>query len=349
MPPFSPRLSRQGAKPHKTRRQLQAGSSGRFSFTIVFVPQELFDEADRLEEQGQGARALPIWRRLAAIKPTRNGFLRLGRLAHSLGMAVDAEQAFQRALEIDGRSAEALRALGMLAIDQSDYQTAVLYLQRDREIREDPGGLSLLGVALRNTGRAVDAEEAYRSAIRLDSHYEEAHYNLGALLREDQPSEAQIHFRRALELDPVYAAAHRELGFVLGRGLHAEAENHLRKAVELAPEDVWAHIYLGAYLWESDAGAAETEFRIAATLGPAWSMPLSWLGKIYESRDADTAQSFFERALQLEADDFEALVGLARIFKKRGQVNLALQYATQALQHDPGDEATLALLQEING
>ena len=313
------------------------------------MSQELFDEADRLEGYGQHDRALAIWMRLAETKPTRNVLLRLGRLMHSLGMAADAERTFQRALEIDGRLGEALRALGLLAIEQSDYETAVLYLQRDREIREDPGGLCLLGVSLKNTARAVEAEEAYRSAIRIDPNYEEAHYNLGVLLRDNRPSEAQKHLQRALELDPFYAPAHRELGFLLvGGGLHAEAENHLRRAVELGPEDIWAHIYLGASLWGSDAGAAEAEFRVAATLGPTWSMPLTWLGKISESRDSEMAQSFFERALQLEADDFEALAGLARIFKKRGQVDLARQYAIQALQQEPSDETTLALLQAIN-
>jgi protein O-GlcNAc transferase len=269
-------------------------------------------------EQGQYERALAIWRRLAELNPTRNLFLRLGRLTHTLGITDEAEQAVKRALEIDARCAIALRSLGIIAIHRSDYETAVGLLQRDRDIKEDPGGLSLLGVAFRNTGRDLEAEEAYRTAIRIDADYEEAHFNLGALLRDDRPSEA-------------------------------EAEGHLRKAVKLAPEDVWAHIYLGACLWKKDVRGAETEFRMAEKLRPAWSMPLSWLGKLYESKDLETAQSFFERALQLEVDDWEALCGLARLFKKRGQNDLARECITRALIHDPTDEKSLALLEGING
>jgi len=265
------------------------------------VSQELFDEAVHLEEQGQYEKALAIWRRLAETNPSRNLFLRLGRLTQNLGAKDDAEQAFKRALEIDGKSAMALRALGIIAIHRADYETAVSFLQRDREIREDPGGLSLLGVALRNAGRDPEAEEAYRIAIRLDPNYEEAHFNLGALLRDSRPSEAELHLRKALDLDPDYATAHRELGFVLmGRRAASEAGRHLRKAVELAPDDVWAHIYLGSYLWNQDFRAAETEFRIAENLRPTWSMPLSWLGKLYESKDLEAARFFFEQALQLE-------------------------------------------------
>jgi Flp pilus assembly protein TadD len=78
-------------------------------------------------------------------------------------------------------------------------------------------------------------------------------------------------------------------------------------------------------------------------------MEYAWLSKIYESRDLDTAQSFFEQALQLETDDWEALCGLARIFKKRGQTDLAREYITRALLQDPSDEKSLALLKKING
>ena len=312
------------------------------------MSQELFDEAVHLEEQGQNEDALAIWRQLSEIKPTRNVFLRIGWLTQSLGIVDDAELSFKRALEIDGGSATALRALGILAIGRSDYETAVCYLQRAREIEEDPGGLSLLGVALRNTGKYNEAEEAYRTAIRIDSNYEEAHYNLGVLLRDDRPTEAQLHLRKALELDPVFAPAYRELGFVLMKqGTWTEAESYLQKAVELAPEDVWARIYLGAYFLTSDTKAAETEFRIAEKLQPEWSMPLSCMGKIYESSDLETAQSFFEQALSLQADDWEALCGMARIFNKRGQTDLARKYITRALLQDPTDKNSLVLLEGI--
>src|ERR1700690_2070592 len=92
-------------------------------------------------------------------------------------------------------------------------------------------------IARRNLGKTLEAEEAYRRAIRLDADYEEAYYNLGVLLREDRPSEAEALFRKALDLDPDYAVAHRELGWALNkRGTHDdETEGHLRKAIELDP------------------------------------------------------------------------------------------------------------------
>src|ERR1700722_15163064 len=137
------------------------------------MSQERFDEADRLNEEGQKERALEIWRQIAIEQPTRNVFLRIGAVSKDLGLMDEAEAAFKRALEIDGRSTMALKQLGILGIRRCEFESAAGYLKRARESKEDPGGLSLLGVALRNSGRALEAEEALRSAIRIDAKYEE--------------------------------------------------------------------------------------------------------------------------------------------------------------------------------
>ncbi len=65
------------------------------------MSQELFDEADRLEEDGQRERALIVWRQLAETHPTRNVFLRLASITKELGLIDDAEHAFQR--RVSGR------------------------------------------------------------------------------------------------------------------------------------------------------------------------------------------------------------------------------------------------------
>src|SRR5436190_14511645 len=94
------------------------------------MSQALFDEAMRLEENGQGERALAAWRELATSSPTRNVFLRLAGCAKQLGIIDEAEGAFTSALELDDRSAPALAGLGILAIDRGDYQGAEDYLRR---------------------------------------------------------------------------------------------------------------------------------------------------------------------------------------------------------------------------
>ncbi len=316
-------------------------------------PQELFNEARRLEDEGEFQPALSAWHQLAATNPTRNVFLRLAGLTKELGLLDDAEQAFKRALEIDPRSAIALKGLGILAGDRRDHEAAEGYLRRACQIEDDPGGLSLLGVALIRRGKCLEAEEAYRRAIGIDPTYEEAYYNLGVLLKHDRPSEAQMLFRRALELDPFWACAYRELGYVLvKRGAHREAEGHLLKAVELDPNDAWAHIYLGTCVWlRADVESALAEFHAAEKLEPKSPVPLRSLGNVYESvyEDFDLAQSYFEGALKLDPEDGEALKNLGRLFKKRGRLDLAREYLDRALRRHPGDKRAQALLSDLDG
>jgi superkiller protein 3 len=285
-------------------------------------PEEQFNEAVRLEAEGQTEAALVMWRELSKIHPARNGFLRLARITRKLGLLDEAQRAFEQALQIDPGSGLALKGLGVLAIGRRDFVAAADYLQRACAIEEDASTLSMLGVALHNTGRDEEAEAAYRKAIDLDPTYEEAYFNLGVVLRDDRPGEAQENFRIALALDSEMACAHREMGFVLAQEREwQKAEVELRKAIELDPADIWAHIYLGSCLLGlSHRDGAMAEFEIAAKLDPAMPLPLWSLGKIYERGGAvHVARGYFERALALDPKDEEALAGLARFSNLRAK------------------------------
>lgn len=96
----------------------------------IRVSQKLFDEAVRLEADGQLEPALALWRQLAEASPTKNVFLRLGSLTRTLGLLDEAEQAFKRAVAINEHSGLALTALGSLALDRGDSESAIGYLRR---------------------------------------------------------------------------------------------------------------------------------------------------------------------------------------------------------------------------
>ncbi len=139
---------------------------------MVPMSQELFDKADRLEADGQIESALDSWRELAFINPTQNAFLRLANCANSLGLLDEAEESFKKVLEIDPHSPRALASLGFLAINRLDHEGAESYFKRACAVEEDPGSFTAWGVALRRLGKDLEAEAAYRAAIRIDSKYE---------------------------------------------------------------------------------------------------------------------------------------------------------------------------------
>ena len=94
-----------------------------------------------------------------------------------------------------------------------------------------------LGVILKNSGRLVEAEDAFRRAVSLQRGDAASHYNLGIVLAETRrPLEAETAYRRALELEPGFVEAHNNLGVVLmGAGRLAEAQAAFRRALELKP------------------------------------------------------------------------------------------------------------------
>ena len=58
------------------------------------MSQQVFDQADHLEELGKEEEVWPIWQNLAVTNPTRNVYLRLAGCARKLGRMNDAEKAF---------------------------------------------------------------------------------------------------------------------------------------------------------------------------------------------------------------------------------------------------------------
>jgi tetratricopeptide (TPR) repeat protein len=62
---------------------------------------ELFAEADRLEDIGDTHGALAVWRTLIERYPDPNALCRLGGLAKELGEIEEAESAFRGAIKLD--------------------------------------------------------------------------------------------------------------------------------------------------------------------------------------------------------------------------------------------------------
>ena len=99
-----------------------------------------------------------------------------------------------------------------------------------------------LGNMLRAHGRSVEAEAAYRAAMRIDPRFAEAWYNLGDLLDEQGRLEAAIEcLRKALRAAPDYADAMFNLALLLQRqNQYAEAADYWRRYLTADRESEWA-------------------------------------------------------------------------------------------------------------
>lgn len=156
-----------------------------------------------------------------------------------------AEKAYREAIQLKARDYRAYYGLGNLYTDQQRweeaekaYRQAVQYNQLSADAHV---ALSYVLVQPRSggslAGRLVDAENAARRAIQLQSGNAIAYDRLGVALeaRGIINNDTEQAYRKAVEADPQFAVAHVHLGRLLrkmGRG--RESEPYYRRAIELA-------------------------------------------------------------------------------------------------------------------
>lgn len=162
-----------------------------------------------------------------------------GSLLFQLDRVAEAEPAFRRSVEANGRLPEshgnlgnALKALGRLEEAEASFRTA-LALRPDA-----PEMLNFLAATLRDLGRLEEAEALLRQALGLAPDYLEARYNLAeALSTLGRLEEAEAAFRAVIGHAPGFVPAHVGLAHALHSLDRAEeAIEAIEAARALAPE-----------------------------------------------------------------------------------------------------------------
>jgi tetratricopeptide (TPR) repeat protein len=152
-------------------------------------------------------------------------------VAERLRNKLEADRWFEHALELEQTGAP--------------YEDVIAAYQKAVEL--DPksaGALVNLGTVFFNGHAWADAEEHYKKALTIDPEYALAHFNLGNLYDEqDDLASAEEHYQRALSLHPNYADAHYNLA-LLYQGMRdfMRAVRHWRAYLKLDPGSTWAHI-----------------------------------------------------------------------------------------------------------
>jgi tetratricopeptide (TPR) repeat protein len=142
-----------------------------------------------------------------------------------------AERWFQRGLEMEQSGAP-----GEEVIDA--YQKA---------IELDPksaGALVNLGTIYFNARKFVDAEKYYRQALEVDPEYALAHFDLANLYDErGDRIRALTHYEAALKIAPNYADAHYNVALLYqGQNQSMKAVRHWSAYLKLDPASHWATI-----------------------------------------------------------------------------------------------------------
>lgn len=88
---------------------------------------------------------------------------------------------------------------GESLLNRGEFPAAIRKLRQATELlAEDARSWNLLALAYHRSGKAKEAEQAYRKSLTLDSDFAVARYNLGCLLLENGKfAEAEEHFKRS--------------------------------------------------------------------------------------------------------------------------------------------------------
>jgi predicted O-linked N-acetylglucosamine transferase (SPINDLY family) len=260
--------------------------------------------------------------------------------------------ALGRALECTVAGVEGRLILGLALREQGRAGDAERVL-RDALSQQpkQPALLLELGNALADLGRREEAIAALEQAVRIQPGYLLAHYNLGNMLRETgRLDDAVVAYESALRLKPDYAEAHYNLGITLQNLRQpARAIAAYRRAAELRPDHVGTFFNLASALRsQGQLADAVDAFRQAVALKPSYAEAHYNLGNtLRELRRMDEAVEPYRAALAVRPDYDAAQLALALVLRDQRQFGAAEPHVRALIERTPDDLAVQELLAEV--
>jgi tetratricopeptide (TPR) repeat protein len=140
------------------------------------------------------------------------GYLQSGRY-------LDAQMCCQRALALDAGHADTLHLMGLLHLQDEQYDFAIEWIARAiRQGSPKPVYLWSLGAALQKQGRYEEALKTFDKAVQLKPDDADLWRNLGDVLTDmDRPDEALLSYQHALKLNPRHWDAANKSGYLFRR------------------------------------------------------------------------------------------------------------------------------------
>jgi tetratricopeptide (TPR) repeat protein len=267
------------------------------------------------------AKGLPF----AGIRDTsefRRNYLSYGSLYYQRGYYEQAADFFQRALNDDPSSAEALYGLGSVYLEQQ--KNALAQQTFERVTRLQPSYPGTLPNAWNNLGLVA--------------------------AREQRIGDAVACFQRALQLSPDHPIALLNLG----NGYRQmrewdEARTVLQRAVAVDPENPEANYSLAmVYAQLNDSDSAYRYLQTALQLRPDYPEALNNLAILYlRTQRRDQAVQTFERCIRIAPRFDQAYLNLASVYSLEGNPEKARAVLQQLLIEHPGHEQAQKALGEL--
>jgi len=149
----------------------------------------------------------------------------------------------------------------------------------------------------------------------------------------DQQHNSTQHYEVLQQLRDCYASV----------GNYAEAQKCYEKAASLGPDEPGPYIGLGVVALQKNLlDDAEIAFRVACRLDPSCARAYAGLAMVAQQR-ADYKQAFemYLKSLELDSDNFIALLGLFQTSCQMGSFAKVTHYLEVYLNMHPGDTSVM--------
>ncbi|HEV3470204.1 MAG TPA: tetratricopeptide repeat protein [Pyrinomonadaceae bacterium] len=206
---------------------------------------------------------------------------------------------------------------------------------------EEAAALNLLGAVRAKQGRLDEAEAFFSRAVRADARLTGAHMNLAYLhLLRGRPEKTAAALGEVLRLEPSNAeAAYRLAWVLLSLGRLDECIDLAEKVRQSQTPSAPLLAVLGdAYLGKGDAGRAEESYRLALEREAANPDAHLGMARVARSRgDAAAVARHLGRAGGAAANSPELLSRLARVALEAGMKDEAVKALRRVVELRPGE------------
>jgi len=282
-------------------------------------PEYYLELAEALQNNGQLAKALPMYREAVRRSPN---------------FAV-GQQKLGTALRRSGQYAEAAEVLKQAASVAPDV--ALTWHE--------------LGLTYRALGKSADARAAIGKAVELDPDLPEAHNNLGIIwFAGGEGSRAESAFREAIRIRPDYADAHGNLANLLsGAGKYAEAREQFEITSRLRPGDAATRYNYAMLLGRtSQFDQAQRELEASLRADPGFADAHELLGDLLmASGKAQDAVLHYREALRIKPESSRSHLGLGAALVATGDLSGAVPHLRKAATDAATREQAAELLRQI--
>jgi len=211
----------------------QAIEGGEANAEVLQAMLELY-----LLQRDTGAAIATADRFAREFSPTAKTWNGRGVALQLEGRHAEAEESYNRALEIDSSYPYAHNNIGVLIWHKSDTKNAINAFRRALQVPSPPVEARLnLALGLFRRKHIDLSLEAYRQVLSSAPEHPEAWNGIGLILVElEKYSDARNAFARAIQANPDFAEAHYNLSFTLSNlGDFSSALRETKRALSLDP------------------------------------------------------------------------------------------------------------------